>query len=58
MDSGAWQATVDEVAGVGHNLATKPPPVSQCTETLAYLYSFFFFSCAVLCCEACRTLVP
>ena len=51
MDSGAWQATVDAVAGVGHNLATKPPPVSQCTETLAYLYSFFFFF-PVLCCAA------
>ena len=53
MDSGAWQATVDAVAGVGHNLATKPPPVSQCTETLAYLYSFFFF---FLCCAVLRSL--
>ena len=26
MDRGAWQATVHGVAGVGHNLATKPPP--------------------------------
>ena len=49
MDRGAWQATVHAVAGVGHNLATKPPPVSHCMETPAYLYSFFFFfGCAVL----------
>ena len=26
MDRGDWQATVDGVARVGHNLATKPPP--------------------------------
>ena len=26
MDRGSWQATVHEVARVGHNLATKPPP--------------------------------
>ena len=26
MDRGAWQATVHEVARVGHNLATKPTP--------------------------------
>ena len=25
MDRGTWQATVHEVAGVGHDLATKPP---------------------------------
>ena len=26
MDRGAWQATVNSIARVGHNLATKPPP--------------------------------
>ena len=26
MDRGAWQATVHGAAGVGHDLATKPPP--------------------------------
>ena len=28
MDREAWQATVYGVAGVGHNLATEPPPPS------------------------------
>ena len=28
MDKGAWQATVHGLARVGHNLATKPPPLS------------------------------
>jgi len=27
MDAGAWQATIHGVARVGHNLATKPPPL-------------------------------
>ena len=27
MDRGAWQATVHGVARVGHDLATKPPPI-------------------------------
>ena len=57
MDRGARQATVHAVAGVRHNLATKPPPVSHCMETPAYLDSFFFFF-AVLCGEACRIFVP
>ena len=26
MDRGAWQATVNSIARVGHDLATKPPP--------------------------------
>ena len=26
MDRGAWQPTIDGVAGAGHDLATKPPP--------------------------------
>ena len=30
MDRGAWQATVHEVSGVGHNLATKPPSPYIC----------------------------
>ena len=28
MDRGAWWATVHGVTGVGHDLATKPPPQS------------------------------
>ena len=27
VDRGAWQATVHEVTRVGHDLATKPPPI-------------------------------
>ena len=27
MDRGAWQATGHAVTRVGHNLATKPPPL-------------------------------
>ena len=27
MDRGAWQATVHVIARVGHDLATKPPPL-------------------------------
>ena len=27
LDRGAWQATVHGIARVGHNLATKPPPL-------------------------------
>jgi len=30
MDRGAWQATVHEVSGVEHNLATKPPSPYIC----------------------------
>ena len=26
MSRGAWRATVHVIAGVGHDLATKPPP--------------------------------
>ena len=26
MERGAWETTVHEVARVGHDLATKPPP--------------------------------
>ena len=29
MDRGAWQATVHGVAGVRHDLATKPPPLNK-----------------------------
>ena len=29
MDRGAWQAIVQGVARVGHDLATKPPPNHQ-----------------------------
>ena len=32
MDRGAWQATVHEVARVGRDLVTKPPP-SNCTAS-------------------------
>ena len=27
MDRGAWRAIVHGVARIGHNLATKPPPI-------------------------------
>ena len=27
MDGGAWQATVHGVTRIGHDLATKPPPL-------------------------------
>ena len=27
MDRGAWRPTVNGVAGVGHDLVTKPPPI-------------------------------
>ena len=40
MDKGAWQATVHGVARVGHDLATKPPP-------LVYLL-LFFLDCTTL----------
>ena len=29
MDRGAWQATVHGVARIGHDLATKPPPLTS-----------------------------
>ena len=29
MDRGAWQATVHGVTRVGHDLLTKPPPLTQ-----------------------------
>ena len=29
MDRGTWQATVHGVPRVGHNLATKPPPIPK-----------------------------
>ena len=32
MDRQAWQATVRGIAGVGHDLATKPPPPCICTQ--------------------------
>ena len=35
MDRGAWQATVHGIARVGHDLATKPPPL---------IFSFFVYS--------------
>ena len=36
MDRGAWWATVHGVARVGHDLATKPPPL--------WLWYFYHFS--------------
>ena len=56
MDRGARQPTVHAVAEVGHNLATKPPPVSHCMETPAYLYSFLFVFFFLLCCAVLRSL--
>ena len=36
-DRGAWQATVHEVARVGHDLATKPPPwICVCACIIIY----------------------
>ena len=29
MDRGVWQATVDGVTSVGHDLATKPQPLTM-----------------------------
>ena len=29
MDRGAWQATEHEIARVGHDLVTKPPPITH-----------------------------
>ena len=29
MDRGAWRATVNRVARVGHNLVSKPPPLQD-----------------------------
>ena len=38
MDRGAWRATVHRIAGVGHNLATKPlPPLSYWASQVALL---------------------
>ena len=38
MDRGAWRATVHRIAGVGHNLATKPlPPFSYWASQVALL---------------------
>ena len=39
MDRGAWWATVHGVARVGHNLATKPPPVGVMEFQLSYFKS-------------------
>ena len=42
MDRGAWQTTVHGVARVGHNLATKPPPIlptSSLRQSLIYFLS-------------------
>ena len=42
MDRGAWQATVHEVARVGHDLTTKPPTTIHIyiytTKTNALIY--------------------
>ena len=46
MDRGAWQATVHGIARVGHNLATKPPPLI-----------FSFFVCSWPHNAACRIFV-
>ena len=35
MDRGAWQATVHGVAGVGHDLVTKPPPPHYTRATVS-----------------------
>ena len=43
MDRGAWQATAHGVAKEGHNLATKPPPISFETGKNVNLLPLFFF---------------
>ena len=54
MDRGAWQATVYGVARVGHNFATKPPPLNiklscdennllRCGENLSRISPSDFF---------------
>ena len=35
MDRTAWQATVHGVSRVGHNLATKPPPLQTYYRVLS-----------------------
>ena len=42
MDRGAWQATVHEVARVGHNLVTKPTPYTRNHIICGLLFSAFF----------------
>ena len=44
MDQGAWQATVCEVARVGHDLATKltPPPIPGNVCPLLWDLKIFF----------------
>ena len=38
MARGAWRATVHRIAGVGHNLATKPlPPLSYWASQVALI---------------------
>ena len=41
MDRGAWQATVHGVAGVGYDLATKPPPAAAINIYLKIISSTF-----------------
>ena len=44
MDRGAWQATIHGIAGVRHDLATKPP----CSFYVHFLDNFFFNDNCVL----------
>ena len=37
MDRGAWQATVHGVTGVRHDLATKPPVMSELANQEMYI---------------------
>ena len=39
MDRGAWQATVHGVTRVGHDLATKPPPIYYSCFLPSHLHS-------------------
>ena len=40
MDRGAWQATVHGVAGVGHNLVIKPPPIINYNNIYYTIYIY------------------
>ena len=43
MDRGAWQPTVHEVKRVGHNLATKQPPLYMIENNKIFHLLFMLF---------------
>ena len=46
MDRGAWQAIVHEVARVGHDLLTKPPPciIKWCVRIYLSIYTIVYIT--------------